>query len=105
MAQDAECTAIPGIVTDRAATGPSLIAGSQPGLIRLPRTLVSHEMALVGLQDHPLTATAALIWNGDLPRPLQQILFDAADGNRPARPAAAADHPREGSSPPPQIRT
>ena len=68
-------------------TGPSHIAGSQPGLIRLPRALVSHEMALVGLQDHPLTATAALIWNGDLPRPLQQILFDAADGIAPPDPA------------------
>jgi hypothetical protein len=37
-------------------------------------------MVRVGLEDHPLTATAALVWNGDLPRPLQQILFDAADG-------------------------
>jgi hypothetical protein len=35
-------------------------------------------MAQVGLEDDPLTATAALVWNGDLPRPLQQILFAAA---------------------------
>src|SRR5580693_9348815 len=35
-------------------TGPSVITGSRP--------------------------TAALVWNGDLPRPLQQVLFDAADG-------------------------
>jgi DNA-binding transcriptional LysR family regulator len=76
-------------------TGPSLIAGSQPGLIRLPRALVSHEMALVGLQNHPLTATAALIWNGDLPRPLQQILFDAADAIAPPDPARpSATHAR-----------
>jgi DNA-binding transcriptional LysR family regulator len=61
-------------------TGPSVIAGSYPGLIRLPRPMVAHDMARVGLEDHPLTATAALVWNGDLPRPLQQILFDAADG-------------------------
>jgi DNA-binding transcriptional LysR family regulator len=27
----------------------------------------------------PLTATAALVWSGDLPRPLQQVLFDTAD--------------------------
>jgi hypothetical protein len=46
-------------------------------------------MALVGLRDHPLTATAALIWHGDLPRPLQQILFDAADGIAPAEPVPA----------------
>jgi DNA-binding transcriptional LysR family regulator len=61
-------------------TGPSVIAGSHPGLIRLPRLMVAHDMVRVGLEDHPLTATAALVWNGDLPRPLQQILFDAADG-------------------------
>ena len=60
-------------------TGPSVIAGSHPGLIRLPRPMVAHDMVRVGLEDHPLTATAALVWNGDLPRPLQQILFDAAD--------------------------
>jgi len=27
----------------------------------------------------PLTATAALVWSGDLPRELQQVLFDTAD--------------------------
>jgi len=27
----------------------------------------------------PLTATAGLVWSGDLPRELQQVLFDAAD--------------------------
>ena len=42
-------------------------------------------MARVSIDRHPLTATAALVWNGDLPRPLQQILFDTADGlTRPA---------------------
>src|SRR5580692_5269355 len=61
-------------------TGPSVMGGTQPGLIRLPRALVDHEMALVNVEDHALTAAAALIWHGDLPRPLQQILFDAADG-------------------------
>ena len=44
------------------------------------------EMARVGIAGHPLTATAALVWNGDLPRPLQQILFDTADGVTPPRP-------------------
>jgi len=28
---------------------------------------------------HPLAATAGLVWNADLPRPLQQVLFDSAD--------------------------
>ena len=27
----------------------------------------------------PLTAAAALVWSGDLPRLLQQVLFDTAD--------------------------
>ena len=36
-------------------------------------------MARVILQHHPLTATAALVWSSDLPRPLQQMLFDTAD--------------------------
>jgi len=40
------------------------------------------------IADHPLTATAALAWNGDVPRPLQQILFDAADGPTPPAPAS-----------------
>jgi len=65
-------------------TGP---AGSLPGLIRLPRPMVTSDMVLVGLEHHPLTATAALVWNGDLPRPLQQVLFDAADGITPPAPA------------------
>jgi hypothetical protein len=30
------------------------------------------------------------MWNGDLPRPLQQILFDAADGIAAPDPAWAA---------------
>ena len=36
-------------------------------------------MVQVGLQRRPLTASAALVWSGDLPRPLQQMLFDTAD--------------------------
>ena len=71
-------------------TGPSVIAGSHPGLIRLPRLMVAHDMVRVGLEDHPLTATAALVWSGDLPRPLQQILFDTADGIAPPDPAWAS---------------
>jgi len=35
-------------------------------------------MVRVGIRDQPLTATAALVWSTDLPRPLQQILVDTA---------------------------
>ena len=36
-------------------------------------------MVEVTLDRHPLVATAALVWNTDLPRRLQQILFDTAE--------------------------
>lgn len=60
-------------------TNPSVLAGNQPGLIRLPRPTATADMVRVDIADHPLTATAALVWSSDLPRPLQQILFDTAD--------------------------
>ena len=68
-------------------TGPGVITGSRPGLIRLPRPMITRDMVLVGLERHPLTATAAVVWSGHLPRPLQQILFDAADSITPTAPA------------------
>jgi DNA-binding transcriptional LysR family regulator len=74
-------------------TGPTVIAGSHPGLIRLPRPMVAHDMVRVGLEDHPLTATAALVWSGDLPRPLQQILFDVADGIASPDPGCEPEDP------------
>ena len=37
------------------------------------------DMVPVGLDQSPLAATAGLVWNSDLPRPLQQVLFDTAD--------------------------
>jgi len=67
-------------------TGPSVLAGSQPRMIRLPWPTASHDTVRVSLEHHPLTATAVLVWSGDLPRPLQQILFDAADGITPPAP-------------------
>jgi DNA-binding transcriptional LysR family regulator len=60
-------------------TGPSVVAGSRPTLIRLPRSAVTYEMARVIIEHRPLAATAALVWSGDLPRTLQQILFDTAE--------------------------
>ena len=49
-------------------------------------------MVRVSLQHHPLTASAALIWNGDLPRPLQQVHFDAAAGITPPDPVGTGEH-------------
>ena len=71
-------------------TGPSIVAGPQPGVIRLPRPVDTGEMARVCISGHPLTAIAALVWNGDLPRALQQILFETADGTTP-RPASPTE--------------
>ena len=39
-----------------------------------------HGMVPVCIDQHPLAATAALVWSDDLPRQLQQLLFDTADG-------------------------
>jgi hypothetical protein len=73
--------------------GPTVIAGPPPDMIRLPRPARTGDMTRVCIAGHPLTATAAPVWNGDLPRPLQQILFDTADGatppNAPSPPTTA----------------
>jgi DNA-binding transcriptional LysR family regulator len=39
----------------------------------------SYDMVRVSLEKQPLTATAIVAWNADLPRHLQQVLFDTAD--------------------------
>jgi DNA-binding transcriptional LysR family regulator len=83
-------------------TGPTTLCAPPPGVTRLPLRAVTSDMACVGISGHPLSATAALVWNGDLPRPLQQMLFDTADGVSPppassppvaAQPGAAASAP------------
>ena len=74
-------------------TGPTAIAGPPPGVTRLPRPAGTGDMTRACIAGQPLTATAALVWNGDLPRPLQQILFDTADrmtSPPTSRPPAAA---------------
>jgi DNA-binding transcriptional LysR family regulator len=68
-------------------TGPTAIAGTRPGLNRLPRSVGPHDMVRVSLEGHPLNAMASLVWSGDLPRPLQQILFETADGNQVMGPS------------------
>jgi len=60
-------------------TGPALPARTQAWPARRPRLAGTYGMVRVNLQHHPLTAAAALVWSGDLPRPLQQILFDTAE--------------------------
>jgi hypothetical protein len=71
-------------------TGPATTA-TPPGVTRFPRPAGTADMVQVSITGRPLTATAALVWHGDLPRPLQQILFDTADGVTP--PASAPSPP------------
>jgi len=73
-------------------TGPAAAAGGGwAGPVRRSGLADASGMVRVSLQHHPLTASAALVWSGDLPRPLQQLLFDTADGlTEPAPP-----HPAE----------
>ena len=37
-----------------------------------------YDMVPVSIPGHPLAARAGLVWNGDLSRPLQQVLVDTA---------------------------
>jgi DNA-binding transcriptional LysR family regulator len=74
-------------------TGPTAIAEIPRAMIPLPRAAGTGDMARIWIADHPLTATAALVWNGDLPCPLQQLLFDTAARVTPplaSSPPAAA---------------
>jgi len=60
-------------------SGPRLPAGAwHPPIQPLPATGAYH-MVPARVEHCPLPATAALVWSGDLPRQLQQLLFDAAD--------------------------
>ena len=71
-------------------TGPAIAAQSQAWPIRRSRSAETYGMVQVSLQHHPLTASAALVWSGDLSRPLQQMLFDTADElTEPTRPQPA----------------
>ena len=64
-------------------TGAVATAGPPHELIRLLRPAATHDMVRVGLDRHALSATAALVCNGDLLRPLRQILFQTADAVTP----------------------
>jgi DNA-binding transcriptional LysR family regulator len=58
-------------------TGPCHRIGGCPW-IGPDRAASPHDMVPVRIDQQPLAATAALVWNGDLPRALQQVLVDTA---------------------------
>ena len=60
-------------------SGPAIATGSDPAMAMHPRASGIPDMVAVTVHHHLLTATAGLVWNTDLPRQLQQILFDTAD--------------------------
>lgn len=59
-------------------TSPLHAAGEETGNSR-QQPEGPYDMVRVRVEQSPLTATAAVIWSGDLPRGLQQVLFDTAD--------------------------
>jgi hypothetical protein len=60
-------------------TGPVRAVGDWPGSAEPDPAVESTGMVRARIEGSPLTATAVLVWNGDLPRLLQQVLFDTAD--------------------------
>ena len=69
-------------------TSPLHLTGDDAAYGVRQRVADSDEMVRVGLRRRPLTATAVVAWSGDLPRHLQQVLFDTADvGIAPADPS------------------
>jgi hypothetical protein len=72
-------------------TGPAVAARVPARPIRPFRLAGTYGMVQVVLQHHPLIASAALVWRGDLPRPLQQLLFDTADSLAGTAHAPPAD--------------
>ena len=63
-------------------TGPHHRIGAGPGAAQLDEAADTrnYEMVAVRIRQQPLAATAGLVWSGELPRKLQQLLFDTADG-------------------------
>ncbi len=60
-------------------TGPARRTGTWPGLARPSPATGIDDMVPARVEACSLAATAALVWSGDLPRKLQQVLFDTAD--------------------------
>jgi DNA-binding transcriptional LysR family regulator len=63
-------------------TGPRHRIGAGPGAAQPDKAADTgnYEMVAVRIEQQPLVATAGLVWSGELPRKLQQLLFDTADG-------------------------
>ena len=60
-------------------TGPHHHLGTWPGPAEPDPAADPAGLVRARIDGSPLTATAALVWSGDLPRLLQQVLFDTAD--------------------------
>jgi DNA-binding transcriptional LysR family regulator len=60
-------------------TGPQQRAGAWSEPARANPLTGAYDMRPARVGDGPLTATASVVWSGDLPRQLQQVLFDTAD--------------------------
>jgi hypothetical protein len=72
-------------------TSPLHLTSDQAPPSARQRIADSYDMIRVGLDGSPLTATAVVAWSGDLPRRLQQVLFDTADaGFSPVYPSSMA---------------
>jgi DNA-binding transcriptional LysR family regulator len=61
-------------------TGPHHRPGDRPGPAEPDPAADPAGLVRARIDGSPLTAAAALVWSGDLPRMLQQVLFDTADG-------------------------
>jgi len=59
-------------------TGPTIAARTRALPMRQSHLASTYGMVRVRLEYHRLVAHAALVWSGDLPRPLQQMLCDTA---------------------------
>jgi len=71
-------------------SGPCIAIEGASATVGEPQLERMGGMVEVTLERHPLTATAGLVWNTDLPRQLQQLLFDAADSTDHVRLARAS---------------
>jgi DNA-binding transcriptional LysR family regulator len=63
-------------------TGPRHRIGARPAVGRPDEAANTgnYEMVAARVERQPLVATAGLVWSGELPSNLQQLLFDTADG-------------------------
>jgi hypothetical protein len=60
-------------------TGPHHRLGDWPGPAEPDPAAGPADLVRVRIDGSPLAAAAALVWSGELPRLLQQVLFDTAD--------------------------